>query len=360
MLLEELSNASGVAGNEGEVREKLIAAVKDHVDEYRVDTIGNLITLKKGTGPEPRLKASPSRACPEPVEGASARRVMMAAHMDEVGLMVVAIEQSGHLCFRPVGGIDARVLLSKIVYVGKDKIPGVIGVKPIHLLKPKEREQVLEIDQLTIDIGAKSQEEAQGLVKLGDYAAFATTFATLGGTVKGKALDDRAGCAVLAEVIQGGPYPCDLYAVFTVQEEVGLRGAMVAAYAVSPDLGFALEGTVCDDSPKKKDLSPTTRLGGGPAITIMDRSVIADKRLVKLLMNTAKELGIPYQIKQPGVGGTDAGRIHVSKEGVPSVAVAVPCRYIHSPVSLLDLTDFQNTVKLMKGVLGRVASWNTV
>jgi len=342
MLLEELSNASGVAGNEGEVREKLIAAVKDHVDEYRVDTIGNLITFKRGTGPEPRLK------------------VMLAAHMDEVGLMIVAIEQNGHLRFRAVGGIDARVLLSKMVYVGKDKIPGVIGVKPIHLLKPKEREQVLEIDQLTIDIGAKSQEEAQGLVKLGDYAAFATTFATLGSTVKGKALDDRAGCAVLAEVVQGRPYPGDLYAVFTVQEEVGLRGAMVAAYAVSPDLGFALEGTVCDDSPKKKDLSPTTRLGSGPAITIMDRSVIADKRLVRLLMDTAKELDIPYQIKQPGVGGTDAGRIHISKEGVPSVAVAVPCRYIHSPVSLLDLSDFQNTVKLMRATLERVTSWNAV
>jgi putative aminopeptidase FrvX len=360
MLLEELSNASGVAGNEGEVREKLIATVKDHVDEYRVDTIGNLITFKRGTGTEPRLK------------------VMLAAHMDEIGLMIVAIEQNGHLRFRPVGGIDARVLLSKMVYVGKDKIPGVIGVKPIHLLKPKEREQVLEIDQLTIDIGAKNQEEAQGLVKLGDYASFATTFANLGGTVKGKALDDRAGCAVLAEVVltrhhallpepagvmarqQGGLYPYDLYAVFTVQEEVGLRGAMVAAYAVSPDLGFALEGTVCDDSPQKKDLSPTTRLGGGPAITIMDRSVIADKRLVKLLMDTAKELGIPYQIKQPGVGGTDAGRIHISKEGVPSAVVAVPCRYIHSPVSLLDLTDFQNTVKLMKGVLGRVTSWKAV
>jgi putative aminopeptidase FrvX len=151
-------------------------------------------------------------------------------------------------------------------------------------------------------------------------------------------------------------YPFDLYPVFTVQEEVGLRGARVAAYAVEPDVAFVLEGTVCDDMPKKKDVSPSTELGAGPAITIMDRSFIADRGLVKLLVETAEGLGIPYQFKQPGVGGTDAGAIHLVKEGIPSVTVSVPCRYIHSPACLLSLEDLDNTVRLMKAALGRLVT----
>ncbi|CAG0947864.1 partial Putative aminopeptidase YsdC, partial [Anaerolineae bacterium] len=208
MLLEKLSNARGVSGNETEVREILIEAIKDRVAEYRVDSLGNLIALKKA-------KAARGRA---PL------RVMLAAHMDEVGLMIVHHDSNGHLRFAKVGGIDDRVLLSKVVLIGKDKIPGVIGVKPIHLLKAKEREQVLDADSLTIDIGAKSKEEAQSAVKVGDYASFATEFGELGdGLVKGKSLDDRAGCAALVEILKRD-YPFDLYGVFTVQEEVGARG----------------------------------------------------------------------------------------------------------------------------------------
>jgi putative aminopeptidase FrvX len=334
MILKALSEALGVSGNEGEVRAIIIEAVKDHVDEVRVDTMGNLITFKRGTGDSPL-------------------KVMLAAHMDEIGLMIVHMEKDGLLRFRKVGGIDDRILLSKVVRIGKDKIPGVIGAKPIHLLKQGDRKRVTKVEDMIIDLGVSSQEEAEKLVKRGDYATFATPYVELGAVVKGKAFDDRAGCAVLAELVKER-YPSDLYAVFTVQEEVGLRGARVAAYAVAPDVAFALEGTICDDLPKKKDTSPTTRLGAGPAITLMDRSVIADKRLVGLLVETAKEEDIPYQFKQPGVGGTDAGRIHLTREGVPSAVVAVPCRYIHAPACLLSLTDFENTVQLMKKTLGKL------
>lgn len=339
MLLEQLSNARGVSGNEVEVRDILIDAIKSRVDDYRVDVLGNLIAHKKAKGARNKNNL----------------RVMLAAHMDEVGLMIVYIETNGYLRFRPVGGIDPRVLLSKVVLIGKDKVPGVIGVKPIHLLKQKEREQVLDVESLTIDIGAKSREEAERWVKLGDYATFATTFGEMGdGILKGKALDDRAGCATLVEILKHD-YPFDVYGVFTAQEEVGARGARTAAYAIEPHFAFALEGTVCDDSPKTKDISPVTRVGGGPAITFMDNSMISDRRLVDLLIETAKENRLPYQFKAAVAGGTDAGRIHITKEGVPSVAVAVPVRYIHSPVSLLSRQDFENTIALMIRALPKLA-----
>jgi tetrahedral aminopeptidase len=336
LLLEELSNAFGPSGHEDEVRSILARALHNKVDDLRADALGNLIAFKKGTGPEPRLK------------------VMIDAHTDEVGLMITRIEKNGFLGFRAVGGIDDRLLMAKRVVVGDDRLPGVIVAPPIHLTKEEQRKNVIKIDQLVIDIGASSEDEAKKLVSIGDYVAFATQFEVLSTeglrAAKGKAFDDRAGCAVAA-LLADETYPVDLYLSFSAQEEVGLRGARVAAYRIEPDVAFALEGTICDDQPKKKDVSPTTQLGKGPAITVMDRSFIADRRLVQLLASTAEANGIPYQYKQPGVGGTDAGAIHLSKTGVPSVAVAVPCRYIHAPVSLLSLEDFDRLVVLMKATL---------
>ena len=342
MILKELSDAVGVSGDEGGVRAVVLEAIREHVDEVRGDALGNILAVKRGTAPEEQRL-----------------RVMVDAHMDEIGLMVVGHDNDGFLQVRAVGGIDPRLLPGTLFLVGPDRIPGVIGVKPIHLLESREDQKVSKIESLVVDIGAASKDEAKKLAPIGTYAAFATRFRDLGPTVSGKAFDDRAGCAVLVELLQGERYGFDLYAAFTVQEEVGLRGARVAAYAIEPDCAFALEGTIADDIPKDKDGSPTTELGKGPAITVMDRSFIADRRLVQLLTDTARELGIPYQFKQPGVGGTDAGALHLARGGVPSVTVAVPCRYIHSPVALLSVDDFENTVQLMREALSRI-TWRTL
>ena len=346
MLLEQLSNAFGPSGHEDEVRRLLARALRDRVDDLQVDALGNLIAFKRGTGPEPRLK------------------VMVDAHTDEVGLMITRIEKDGTLGFRALGGIDDRLLMAKRVIVGRDRLPGVILAPPIHLTKPEQRKQVIKREQLVIDIGATSREQAKEMVGIGDYAVFATRFDLLTDdgwrVVKGKAFDDRAGCAAAAALAEES-YAVDLYLSFSAQEEVGLRGAGVAAFRIQPDLAFALEGTICDDAPKKKDVSPTTEMGKGPAITLMDRTFIADRRLVRLLMDTAQAQGLPYQFKQPGVGGTDAGAIHRSRTGVPSVTVAVPCRYIHAPVGLLSLQDFDNLVALMKATLHALPEkWSTL
>jgi putative aminopeptidase FrvX len=335
MILRELSEAVGVSGDEGDVRAILLDAVREHVDEVKVDALGNVLAFQRGTGRR-RL------------------RVMLAAHMDEVGLMVAGHDNDGFLRVRSVGGVDPRLLPGALLQVGSEHIPGVIGVKPIHLLKEEEGQRAPKIDDLVVDIGAQGKDEAKRLAPLGTYAAFATRFRELGPTVTGKAFDDRVGCAVLVELLRGERFRFDVHAAFTVQEEVGLRGARVAAYAIEPDCAFALEGTIADDIPKDKDVSPTTELGQGPAITVMDRSFIADRRLVRLLTTTAEALGIPYQIKQPGIGGTDAGAIQPAREGVPSVTVAVPCRYIHGPAALMSLDDFDNTTRLMRESLSRL------
>jgi putative aminopeptidase FrvX len=336
MLLEKLSNARGVSGNETEVRALIIQSIRERVDEYRVDSMGNLIVLKRAFAPAKRRGTA---------------KVMVAAHMDEVGLLIVHVENDGRLRFERVGGIDNRVLPSQVFFIGENKVPGVIGVKPIHKSSSADIEKAIKAEDLTLDIGAKSKDDALEAVKIGDYASFATEFTRIGeGLVRGKALDDRTGCALLVELL-AADYPFDLYGVFTVQEEIGSRGARVVAYSVEPEVAFVLESTVCDDSPKEKDVSPTTRLGYGPALTVADRSLIADKRLVKLVTAAARENGLLLQIKQPLIGSTDAGRLHLTREGVPSVAVAVPTRYIHSPAAMLSLRDFDNTLLLMRKTL---------
>ena len=342
--LQQLSEAFGVSGQEQEVRDILYEAIRTEADEIHVDAIGNLIAARKAR---------------KPIPDGVPMRIMIAAHMDEVGFMVTGIENGGSLRFAPVGGIDPRVVVGKQVVVGKERMPGVIGSKPIHLQDRTENKQVFRFDQLMIDVGASSKDDLEGKIKVGDYAAFAMSYRELDTspdglrTVMGKALDDRAGCALLVELLKGD-YAFDLYAAFTVQEEVGLRGARVAAYAIKPQIAFVLETTICDDLPKEKDVTDVTRLGAGPAITIMDKSIVADKRLVKLLVDTAEQEGIPYQFKSPGMGATDAGTIHLTQEGVPNAIVSTPCRNLHSMANLLSLSDYDKALQLMQAALQRI------
>lgn len=341
-LLEKLSNEFGPSGREKSVRALIKAEIEGLADSVEVDALGNLIAFKAGSGPEPRLK------------------VMLAAHMDEVGFMVTEVGKGGTLSFDAVGGLDARLLLAKRVVIGDERVPGVIGAPVPHLQKGGQADRVMEIDDLAIDIGATDDKDAGAKVKVGDYGTFATRFTVLSAdpawpTVRGKAFDDRVGCAT-AIALLAERHPVDLYAVFTVQEEVGLRGARVAAYRLMPDAAFALEGTICDDLPKppEEDVSPVTRLGHGPAVTLMDRSVVSHPGLLRLLQEAAEAEGVPMQYKAPGLGGTDAGAIHLAGAGVPAIAVAVPCRYIHSPAAILNLNDLENTVRLMRAALARV------
>ena len=230
-----------------------------------------------------------------------------------------------------------------------------IGLRPVHLIGSGERTQPPQLKDLRVDIGVDSGEAADALVKVGDGVTFATGFMDLGPTLLGKAFDDRGGCAVLCALLDQD-YPVTLQAVFTTQEEVGLRGAQVAAHRLAPDCAIVLECGTTDDTPKERDDTPVMRLGAGPAITVMDRSMIADRRLVAHLVATAQAEGIPYQIRAPKGGGTDGGRIHLSRAGVPTVVVSMPCRYLHAPASLLAKSDMLHTIALVRSALKRL-SW---
>jgi endoglucanase len=331
-LLKQLTEAVGVSSVEKEVRLLIRDLIAENVDEWRVDTMGNLIALKRGTGQFDL-------------------RVLIDAHMDEVGLMVTEIDSSGMLKFEGVGGFDDRALLGKVVQVGRKKLTGVIGARPIHLLKRTQYNAIVKRDAMRIDIGARNKENASGKVKIGDVAAFVTEYEELGPTAIGKAFDNRAGCAALIELLRADPYPFDLVTAFTVQEEVGLRGAEVVAYGEKPDAALVLECTPAYDLPTKNDVSPNVVLGLGPSIYVMDRGTIQDPRLVSHITRTAAERDIPFQIRQPGGGGTNTAVIQRLHGGIPAATIAVPGRYAHTPAMMINLDDYANVVKLAEATL---------
>ncbi|NLG26255.1 MAG: M42 family metallopeptidase [Clostridiales bacterium] len=326
MLLEKLTSARGISGQEAEVRKLIKSEIESFVDEVTVDPIGNLIALRRGR------------------KGGT--RVMIAAHMDEVGLMVAGFDSDGLIKVEASGGVDPRVLVSKVVYVGPSSRLGVIGSKPVHLMKPEEFEKALGIDALTVDIGANGREDAEKLVKLGDQITIATDFAELGsGYYKGKAFDDRVGCLALIESLKV-QRDYDLYAAFTVQEEVGLRGAGVAAYRVKPQMALVLEGTTAHDVPKAPEHSQSCLVGAGPVIVHRDTAWVGDPRIIRRLVETAEAAHIPYQFKRTVTGGTDAGKIGLTEQGTPVAVMSMPCRFIHSPVSVIAQSDLNNYIKL--------------
>ena len=306
-LLKQLTEAVGVSSGEHEVRRLLRDLIAPHVDEWRVDSLGNLIALKKGSGPD-----------------AAAFTVAIDAHMDEVGLMVTGIDTDGGLQFAAVGGFDDRALLGKVVQIGPQKITGVIGARAVHLLSSSEQDTIVTRSKMRIDIGATKKENAARKVHVGDLAAFTTPYRELGPTAIGKSFDDRAGCAALVELLRGDPYPFNLVAVFSVQEEVGLRGATAAGFGLQPDAAIVLECTPAYDLPYDQDDSPNVRLGQGPAIYVMDGVTIQDPRLVSHLMRTAAAQAIPYQIRRPGGGGTNAASYQRAGAAVRAATVAVP------------------------------------
>ncbi len=340
--LEKLSNACGVAGREEEVRNLMTKFLKPHVDEIREDKLGNVIGIKKGNKNAPK--------------------VMLAAHMDEIGLLVKTISKEGFLRFAKIGGIDDRILLAQkvMIYTEKGPLHGIIGSKPPHIQKEEERKKVITYDELFIDIGAENQEEARKMgVRIGDPVGFDIKFAKVGkNIVVGKAFDDRVGCAVMVEAIRRlKKTECTVYAVGTVQEEVGLRGATTAAFRIYPDIGIALDATVAGDVPEVKEVAAPIKLRKGPSLTIADYGLITHPKVLRLLIDSAEENKIPYQLETGLPGSTDAARISLTREGVPSGVISTPTRYIHSPASLLSLKDAENAVKLTVAAVQKIPKY---
>ena len=340
--LKELSEAIGVSGDEESVRHTVLRAIDGHAEQIRIDPMGSITAFKRGAG-------------------SSGLRVMVAAHMDEVGFIVTGYDSDGLIRFASVGGVDDRILPGLRVKVGGKLLPGVVIWTPIHLNNDQD---VVKLKNLRIDIGANSKDEAAGKVKKGERIAFDSRFMEIGADgrlLRGKAFDDRGGCSLLIDVLRGGPYPVDIYAAFTVQEEIGLRGAQGAAQTLQPDVAFVLEGTTAHDVPDpareqddSRDLNPTSRMGGGPVLTILDAGLIVPPQLLNFLRAAADAEGIPYQFKTRGSGGTDGGQIHLAGAGAQTAVISLPCRYIHSPAAYLLREDYDHALRLIQAALQRV------
>lgn len=324
--VQELCALSGVSGQEQAVRQYIAERVAPYAADMQTDNMGNLLVFKSGAK-------------------RPAKRVLLAAHMDEVGAIVTYIQEDGYLKFQFVGGVDRRVVLGKRVYIGPNRVLGVIGIKAYHLVSDSEEKSVPKVEDLYIDIGAKNREEAEKRVSLGDVCVFSPEFVPMGGYVKAKALDDRVGCATMLQLIQQD-LPVDCYFAFTVQEEAGLRGSTVAARQVEPEVALILEGTTAADLPTVKKEKQICAAGRGVVIPFMDGSTIYDQALYALLGNLADQADIPWQTKEYISGGTDAGAIQRSGAGVQTAGIAVAVRYIHSPASVASTADILAMPKL--------------
>lgn len=333
-MLKELCLINGTSGDEGKVRDYIITQIKDYC-EYSVDNLGSIIAYKKG-------KKAPKQ------------KISINAHMDEVGFIVTGITDDGYLRFTSVGGIDSRVCLDRIVTVGKKAVKGVIGDKAFHLLSSDEKDNCPSFDDLLIDIGATSKDEAEQYVSLGDFAYFYSDYVELGnGYIKAKALDDRIGCMLMIELIKS-ELEYDTVFCFNVQEEVGLRGSKCTSYAVDADIAIVLESTTAADLDGVTGANRVCVLGDGPVISFMDNRTIYDRELFELGFTVAKENNIPAQTKTAVAGGNDAGAIQTSGDGARVMAISLPTRYIHSGASVVKAYDIDETRRLLKALLPKL------
>jgi endoglucanase len=331
-LLEKLSNAHGVSGSEGSVLSVIKKELKGYVDEIREDAMGNLIAIKRG----------------------NKFKVMLAAHMDEIGLMVKYIDDKGFVRFVALGGWYAPTLYNQrvVLHGSKGKCYGVIGGKPPHLMDDDERKKGVKVDDMFIDVGASNRAEVIQLgIDIGTPVTIDREFAILSNDrVTGKAFDNRAGVVMLIKTLKAVKSPFTIYGVFTVQEEVGLKGARTSAYALDPDCAIATDVTIPGDHPGIEIKDAAIEMGKGPVITIVDssgRGLIANRNVVKWLRDAAEANNIPVQVEVGSGGTTDATAIHLTKGGIPSTTLSIPSRYIHSPVEVLDLRDIEAAVEIL-------------
>ncbi len=325
MLLEKLCNSLAPSGYEGDVREIIKNELKDFVDDIKIDRMGNIIAHKKGNGP----------------------KVLIDTHMDEVGFIITSFNEDGTLKFAPLGDIDTRIIPCNQVLIGEKKINGVIGLKPIHLQDKNEREKNISYNDCCIDIGSSSKEQSKKFIKLGDFAVFDTDFCEFGnGLVKGKAIDNRIGCAVLINLLKD-KYNCDLYGVFNVQKETGERGAYVSAFNINPDISIIIDASLSGDVPGVPENLKICDIGKGPVIPIKDKNVLFSKCVINKILDVAQKSNINYQYKKKIVEQSDSIALEMTQAGINTAAVFIPCRYIRSSMSICSLEDYNNTIKLM-------------
>lgn len=338
-LIQKLCALPGPSGCENAVRDYISQEAEPFAHEMITDPMGNLMILRKG-------KRKPDKT------------VMLAAHMDEVGVIVKRITEEGMIQFGFVGGVDPRVVIGRRVLFGDVK--GVVGIKAVHLTRASERKTMPHLDELYIDVGATTKAAAEEKVSLGDYGVFDSDAVQFGdGLLKAKAIDDRLGCAVLLTLLKEEP-AVDTWFCFTVQEEVGTRGSTIASYRIEPDICLVVEGTTASDLAEVPEHKQVCALRSGPVIPFMDRGTIYDAKLFDLLRNTADRLGMPWQTKHMIAGGTDAAAIHKSRAGTRVVGVAAAVRYIHSPVSVASIEDMEGVLTLSRAFLEEIGERNDV
>jgi len=321
-MLGQLTQIFGPSGSEERVAEFISTQLRPYCDELKTDTLGNLIVRRHGTG----------------------KKIMVAAHMDEIGLMITHIDKAGFVRFTPLGGVRIPNLVGQRVKFSTGRV-GTIGVEKLEKLSD------LRLDKLYLDIGLASREEAEQFVHIGETAIFVGDFIESGSRIISKALDDRIGCFVAMEALKRTKSTHELAFVFTVQEEIGTRGAQTAAYALEPDLAIAVDVTATGDTPKAHSMS--VELGGGVGIKVLDHSMITSPQIKRWMAAIAADLNIPFQWEVLEYGGTDSGAIHVSRGGVPSGVLSIPTRYVHSPAEMLDKRDVEAAVDLLVALLER-------